>query len=47
MKLIFIMLAKLNRVIMPSMKNKELTRLSKVEKLIIGYRYFVTKKSLE
>ncbi len=47
MKLIFIALAKLNKVLMPSMKSKDLTRLSKIDKLIVGYRYIITKKSLE
>jgi len=41
MKSIFIVLAKLNKAIMPSMKSKDLTRLSKVDKLIIGYRYIM------
>ncbi len=47
MKLIFIALAKINKVILPSMKKKDLTKLSKPDKLIIGYRYYITKKSLE
>ncbi len=46
MKLIFKGLAKINKVIMPSMKNKDLLKLSKVDKVIVGYRYFITKKSL-
>ncbi len=47
MKIIFIALAKINKVILPSMKTKDLMKLSKFDKLIIGYRYYITKKSLE
>jgi len=47
MKLIFKGLARVNKIIVPSMKNKDLLKLSKVDKLIVGYRYFITKKSLD
>ena len=47
MKFLFKLLAKVNKVIMPSYKNKDLMKLSNFDKLMVGYRYYVTKKSLE
>jgi hypothetical protein len=47
MKLAFFrLLARCNRAMLPSYKNKDLTRLTKKEKLIIGWRYFITKNAL-
>jgi hypothetical protein len=43
---IFKYLAKLNKVIVPSFARRDLTKLSKFEKAIIGYRYYVTKNAL-
>jgi hypothetical protein len=45
-KSVFRALAKLNRHILPKYGNKDLTQLSKFDKLIIAYRYYVTKNSL-
>ncbi len=47
-KLIFQFLAKLNKIILPSFTKKhlDLKRASKLQLLIIGYRYFITKNSL-
>ncbi len=47
-KLIFQFLAKLNKIILPSFTKKhlDLKRASKLQMLIIGYRYFITKNSL-
>jgi hypothetical protein len=42
----FKLLAKINRIILPSMINKDLSKLSSIQKLIIGYRYWVTKNAL-
>ncbi|NJN27644.1 MAG: SsrA-binding protein [Cyclobacteriaceae bacterium] len=47
MKLTFFrLLAKINKAILPSYKHKDLTKLSKKEKAIIGWRIWVTKNSL-
>ena len=43
---IFKVLAIINKVILPSMIAKDLTKLKGYEKLILGYRYWVTKNSL-
>ena len=42
----FKVLARLNRVILPSMIGKDLTKLNNFQKLIIAFRYWVTKNSL-
>ena len=39
-------LAKLNKLILPSLYKKDIKKLKKVEMLIIAYRYWVTKNSL-
>jgi hypothetical protein len=46
-KLIFKTLARLNKVIMPRFSQKDITRLSKVEKALVAYRYWVTIHSLD
>ena len=45
-KFIFQFLAKLNKLILPSLYKKDMKKLKKVEMLIIAYRYWVTKNSL-
>ena len=45
-KYVFKRLAIINKVILPSMIAKDLTKLKGYEKLIFGYRYWVTKNSL-
>ncbi len=40
-------LAKINRKVMPSFGNKDLTKLSKWQKILVGYRYYVTKNALD
>ena len=45
-KIIFQFLAKLNKVILPSLYQKDMKKLKRVEMLIIAYRYWVTKNSL-
>jgi len=42
----FKVLAKINKVVFPSMAKKDLTKLKKWEKAIVAYRYIVTKNSL-
>jgi hypothetical protein len=43
---IFKGLAIINKVILPSLIKKDLSKLKGYEKLILGYRYWVTKNSL-
>ena len=43
---IFKVLAIINKVILPSLIRKDLSKLKVYEKLIFGYRYWVTKNSL-
>lgn len=47
MKILFKILAKVNKRVLPSYVSKDLLKLSKIDKIIIGYRYYVTKRSLE
>jgi len=46
MKKLFKILAKINKILLPSMINKDLRKLNTYEKVIIAYRYWVTKNSL-
>jgi len=47
MKLVlFKLIAKANKAVLPSFKDKDLNKLSKVDKAIIGWRYWITKNSL-
>ena len=43
---IFKVLASINKVILPSLIRKDLSKFKGYEKLILGYRYWVTKNSL-
>jgi hypothetical protein len=43
----FKILAKLNKVIMPRFSRKDITRLSKIEKGLVAWRYWVTLNSLD
>lgn len=45
-KSIFKLLASLNKVILPRYSKKDITKLSKFEKAIVGYRYWVTLNAL-
>ena len=45
-KYIFKGLAIINKVTLPSLIAKDLSKLKSYEKLILGYRYWVTKNSL-
>ncbi len=45
-KYIFKTLAIINKMILPSLIYKDLSKLKVYEKLILGYRYWVTKNSL-
>jgi DNA-directed RNA polymerase subunit H (RpoH/RPB5) len=46
-KKIFKILAQLNKWILPRISRKDITRLSKTDKLIVAYRYWITKNALD
>ncbi len=46
-KMFFKMLAKINRAIVPRMSKHDLTRLTKFQKAIVAYRYWVTLNALD
>lgn len=43
----FLFLSKLNKVFLPKLSTKHITKLNNFEKLILGYKYWVTKKYLK
>ena len=45
-KLFFKILAKVNKLVIPSLYKKDIGKLKSYEKVILGYRYWVTKNSL-
>jgi hypothetical protein len=45
-KSLFKFLARINKVLLPRYSKVDITRLSKLQKAIVGYRYWVTKNSL-
>jgi len=46
-KQLFKIMARLNKLIMPRFSQRDITRLSKIEKGIVAYRYWVTINSLD
>ena len=46
-KQLFKILARVNKVIMPRFSRRDITRLSKIEKGLVAYRYWVTINSLD
>ncbi|HLF36020.1 MAG TPA: hypothetical protein VI583_17385 [Cyclobacteriaceae bacterium] len=44
---VFSKIAWLNRYLLPRYSHKDLGKLSTLDKLIIAYRYFITRNSLE
>lgn len=46
-KSIFKVLASLNKVLLPRISKRDLNRLSKFEKAVVAYRYWVTINSLD
>jgi hypothetical protein len=46
MKMFFKILVKVNKLIIPSLYKKDIGKLKNYEKVILGYRYWVTKNSL-
>lgn len=46
-KLIFKALTKINKIILPRISKRDLNRLSKVDKAIVAYRYWVLINALD
>ena len=46
-KSVFMFLAKLNKLILPRYSKKDITKLSKIDKALVAYRYWVTVHALE
>lgn len=46
-RLLFRLLAKVNKLVLPRYSQRDLTKLSSVDKALVGYRYWVTKNSLD
>lgn len=46
-KFLFKSLAKINKVIMPRFSKRDITRLSRLEKGMVAYRYWVTLNALD
>ena len=46
-KQLFKTLARLNKAIIPRFSRRDVTRLSKIEKALVAYRYWVTINSLD
>ena len=45
-RIVFCFIAKANKLILPSMYKKDIRKLKNYEKVILRYRYWVTKNSL-
>ncbi len=45
-KQLFRVLARLNKALLPTLWHKDLMRLSKMQKLIVAWRYYVTRNAL-
>jgi hypothetical protein len=45
-KTVFKILAKINKIILPRYSQRDLNRLSKLDKALIAFRYWVTHNSL-
>ncbi|HZX74645.1 MAG TPA: hypothetical protein VFE57_09505 [Cyclobacteriaceae bacterium] len=46
-KSFFKVLAKINKVIVPRYSQRDITKLSKIDKALVAYRYWVTTNALE
>jgi len=44
---LLLVLAKLNKIILPRYSQRDLSKLNKFDKVLIGYRYLVTKNALK
>jgi hypothetical protein len=46
-KTFFRILARINKAIIPRYSKRDITRLSKFDQMLVAYRYWVTKNSLD
>ena len=47
MKKVFKILAQINKVLLPKYSKRDLSKLSKIDKALVAYRYWVTTNALE
>lgn len=45
-KLAFQLIARINKMILPKLWDKDLNKLTKFEKLIVAWKYYITRNSL-
>ncbi|MBS1681503.1 MAG: hypothetical protein JST48_07310 [Bacteroidetes bacterium] len=46
-KILFQLLAKTNKLLLPRYSQRDITRLSKFDKVLVAYRYWVTLHAIE
>jgi hypothetical protein len=46
-RIVFRTLARFNKLVLPGYRNRDLTRLRKIDKLIIGWRIWVTLRAID
>ncbi len=46
-KMVFQIIAKLNKMLLPRYSKRDITKLSKLDKAIVAYRYWVTIHAVE
>ena len=46
-KIVFQIIAKLNKILLPRYSKRDITKLSKLDKAIVAYRYWVTIHAIE
>lgn len=46
-KKLFKVLAKINKLVLPKYSQRDLSKLSKIDKALVAYRYWVTTNALE
>ena len=46
-KSLFKVLAKINKVVVPRYSQRDITKLSKIDKALVAYRYWVTVNALD
>jgi hypothetical protein len=46
-KILYQALAKLNKIILPRYSKRDITKLSKLDKALVAYRYWITIHALE
>ncbi|MDH4090697.1 MAG: hypothetical protein OEV74_01730 [Cyclobacteriaceae bacterium] len=47
MRFVFRVLARINKIILPRYSKRDINKLSKIDKILVAYRYWVTVQSLD